>query len=71
MLARDFIGWVRIVRPGSIHGPQQQFLLDMQEEMYGEGKGSLILKQVKGVLDGIEEKECARKIYEGNQLCNS
>mmetsp|Transcript_82889 Transcript_82889/g.173553 ORF Transcript_82889/g.173553 Transcript_82889/m.173553 type:complete len:474 (+) Transcript_82889:231-1652(+) len=35
--ARAFIGWNRICRPGSILGPQQQFLSDMQQEMYLAG----------------------------------
>jgi cell division cycle 14 len=26
--APDFIGWIRIARPGSILGPQQHFLLE-------------------------------------------
>ncbi|OMJ87404.1 hypothetical protein SteCoe_10912 [Stentor coeruleus] len=28
--APDFIGWIRICRPGSILGPQQQFLLEIE-----------------------------------------
>jgi len=35
--ARAFIGWNRICRPGSILGPQQQFLLDMESEMHQAG----------------------------------
>lgn len=35
--ARAFIGWNRICRPGSILGPQQQFLCDMQNEMFQAG----------------------------------
>eukprot|EP00928_Gymnodinium_smaydae_P072893 TRINITY_DN56177_c0_g1_i1.p1 TRINITY_DN56177_c0_g1~~TRINITY_DN56177_c0_g1_i1.p1 ORF type:complete len:405 (+),score=58.82 TRINITY_DN56177_c0_g1_i1:72-1286(+) len=31
--AREFIAWSRLCRPGSVLGPQQQFLVDMQEEM--------------------------------------
>jgi len=27
--AADFIGWIRIARPGSILGPQQHFLIDI------------------------------------------
>ena len=29
----DFIGWIRIARPGSILGPQQQYLNNMDEKM--------------------------------------
>jgi cell division cycle 14 len=35
--ARAFIGWNRICRPGSILGPQQQFLVDMEREMFQAG----------------------------------
>jgi len=35
--ARAFIGWNRICRPGSILGPQQQFVCDMQPEMWQAG----------------------------------
>uniref|UniRef100_A0A7S4V277 protein-tyrosine-phosphatase n=1 Tax=Alexandrium monilatum TaxID=311494 RepID=A0A7S4V277_9DINO len=35
--ARAFIGWNRICRPGSILGPQQQFLIDMQHDMFQAG----------------------------------
>lgn len=31
--ARAFIGWCRIARPGSVLGPQQQYLVDMEETM--------------------------------------
>jgi len=34
--ARAFIGWSRICRPGSVLGIQQQFLVDMQGEMFDE-----------------------------------
>lgn len=30
---REFIGWARICRPGSVLGPQQQYLVDMEPEM--------------------------------------
>lgn len=32
-----FIGWIRIARPGSILGPQQQFLVEMDEKMMKAG----------------------------------
>ena len=31
--ARAFIGWIRVCRPGSIHGPQQEFLCDIQRRL--------------------------------------
>lgn len=33
-----FIGWIRICRPGSILGPQQHYLPDMQEKMFKLGE---------------------------------
>ena len=35
--AEEVIGWLRIVRPGSIIGPQQQWLRDMQSRMWRDG----------------------------------
>lgn len=34
---RAFIGWNRICRPGSILGPQQQFLVEMQQDIFQAG----------------------------------
>ena len=33
----DFIGWIRIARPGSILGPQQQYLNNMDDKMMKAG----------------------------------
>mmetsp|Transcript_64155 Transcript_64155/g.137803 ORF Transcript_64155/g.137803 Transcript_64155/m.137803 type:complete len:449 (-) Transcript_64155:40-1386(-) len=35
--ARSFIGWSRICRPGSVVGPQQQWLANMQDVMFQQG----------------------------------
>lgn len=35
--ARAFTAWNRICRPGSVLGPQQQFLVDMEREMFQAG----------------------------------
>ena len=35
--AAAFIGYIRICRPGSILGPQQQFLLEMQDKYFKKG----------------------------------
>lgn len=35
--AKAFLGWIRLCRPGSILGPQQKFLVDMQAEMFQAG----------------------------------
>lgn len=43
--ARPFIAWNRICRPGSILGPQQQFLVDMQHDMFQAGLAAQGLRQ--------------------------
>ena len=35
--ANEAMGWIRICRPGSIIGPQQQFLADQEELMHRLG----------------------------------
>jgi len=35
--AAAFIGWIRICRPGSVLGPQQQYLLEMEEKLLKKG----------------------------------
>eukprot|EP01042_Synura_sphagnicola_P000258 gene258-267_t len=35
--AEEIIGWLRIARPGSVIGPQQQFMKDVQARMWKEG----------------------------------
>ena len=34
--AAAFIGWIRIARPGSILGPQQYYLLDVEKQYLGK-----------------------------------
>jgi len=38
MTATEVISWMRICRPGSVIGPQQQFLTDLQPIMWQEGE---------------------------------
>ena len=42
--AAAFIGWIRIARPGSILGPQQNYLIDMEKSMREESAKSPIWK---------------------------
>jgi len=37
MTAPELIGWLRLCRPGSVIGPQQNFLQDMEKRMFREG----------------------------------
>lgn len=34
MCAADFIAWTRIIRPGSVLGPQQHFLVKLQKKIF-------------------------------------
>jgi cell division cycle 14 len=45
--AADFIGWIRLCRPGSVLGPQQYFLLEMEEVLKQQGEGSPLWKSVR------------------------
>lgn len=45
-----FIGWIRVARPGSILGPQQQYLIQMDEKMMkagGDAKRKQLIKQME------------------------
>jgi len=42
--AREVMGWIRVMRPGSIIGPQQQWLCDMERRMWREGREQGVLK---------------------------
>jgi hypothetical protein len=46
--AEECIGWLRIARPGSVIGPQQHFLKEMQSKMWKDG--DLLRATLKGVL---------------------
>jgi len=52
----DFIGWIRICRPGSILGPQQQFLCDIEPRMHKLGEKSPIRRQVSSQIQGFWER---------------
>ena len=36
--AREVIGWMRVCRPGSVIGPQQHFLEEIQQRMWDDGE---------------------------------
>eukprot|EP00927_Polykrikos_kofoidii_P063030 TRINITY_DN57836_c0_g1_i1.p1 TRINITY_DN57836_c0_g1~~TRINITY_DN57836_c0_g1_i1.p1 ORF type:complete len:410 (-),score=51.74 TRINITY_DN57836_c0_g1_i1:110-1339(-) len=84
--ARAFIAWNRICRPGSILGPQQQFLCDMQNDMFQAGAslrrpqpppsdgvdGEAMLAQQLSKLSLRErtQSEKVEDIGQGDRLCN-
>lgn len=50
--AAAFTGWIRIARPGSILGPQQQYLITMEEKMIKLGGPSAEAKRKDLVFQG-------------------
>mmetsp|Transcript_148581 Transcript_148581/g.413961 ORF Transcript_148581/g.413961 Transcript_148581/m.413961 type:complete len:404 (-) Transcript_148581:129-1340(-) len=84
--ARAFIGWNRICRPGSILGPQQQFLVDMQAMMFQAGsmgfgpsasmppaEDDAVLAQRMGRLGlrELREEEKVEDVGQGEGLCHA
>ena len=57
--AADFIGWIRVARPGSILGPQQHFLIEVEKLMKQKSKNSPIWKEISEV---VLEKETVTKL---------
>lgn len=55
--ARAFIGWNRLCRPGSILGPQQQFLVNMQTNMMQAG---IAMRCPQVLPSGFQEAEGIR-----------
>lgn len=57
-IAPDFIGYIRLCRPGSVLGPQQQFLCDKQNYFQKETHNSALYKSVaSSVADFHERRE--------------
>ncbi|EAR97608.2 tyrosine phosphatase (macronuclear) [Tetrahymena thermophila SB210] len=56
--AKDFIGYIRIMRPGSIHGPQQPFLNHIQKTLIEQqGSNSQIWESVRHLVEPQNEKK--------------
>jgi len=53
--AASFIGWIRICRPGSVLGPQQQYLNDIQSKMFALNDKSPIWKQVSHLVKDFDK----------------
>lgn len=58
--ARAFIGWIRICRPGSIIGAQQQYLVDSEADMFQAGE---FLRRPKSLPATNEEKLLSAKLH--------
>jgi len=57
LTTEEVIGWLRLCRPGSVIGPQQNFLQDMQTKMWKEGeahrrRADEVNTQMKGLTVG-------------------
>jgi len=55
-LARDFIGYIRLCRPGSVLGPQQQFLCDKQSYFHRMNDVSPIYKTIASSIQDFHTK---------------
>lgn len=55
--AADFIGWIRIARPGSILGPQQQYLVDKESSMHQLSDQSPIYMAILPFIQDYKKKE--------------
>lgn len=49
--AHEIVAWLRLCRPGSVIGPQQQFLRSMEEQMWRAGE-EYLLKHGRGPSQG-------------------
>ena len=60
--ASDFIGWIRLCRPGSVIGPQQFCLIEMEKELKLRGKTSNIRKAVEEKLGAEYLEQYMKKL---------
>ena len=67
--ANEFISWCRIARPGSVLGPQQQFLIQYQDFCNGSIKMPVSINEVASADHGQAEKLIAAK--RAKQECNT
>ena len=65
----EFIGWARLCRPGSILGPQQQFLIQYQDFCNGSIKMPVSINEVASADHGQAEKLITAK--RAMQECNT
>lgn len=68
---RECIGYIRVMRPGSILGPQQEYLVEMEQEMWALGDPDIAPSRTQRTLaasggkrlsaaEEAREKEAAR-----------
>jgi cell division cycle 14 len=73
--AADFIAWIRILRPGSILGPQQYYLVQMQKEMFQLSEESPLYKNMPAdykefshVMEQTDEKMETKMNFEETKI---
>ena len=57
--AAEFIGWARLVRPGTVIGPQQHFLREMQPRMWKAGEAYRRKQQMLRESQGMGDRAIA------------
>ena len=50
--AREIIGWMRVCRPGTVIGPQQDFLVSIQTRMWEEGEAFRRIRSLPAAVPG-------------------
>jgi len=68
--AEEAIAYIRICRPGSIIGPQQLFLLSMQENMWNFGYSDPILPEKPDKPDISNHTQQDKKVTETSNTCH-
>ena len=62
--ASEFIGWSRLARPGSVLGPQQHFLEEIEEELAPANSSNLRLSQINSTPTGADYSTSKKKNLE-------
>jgi cell division cycle 14 len=67
-MARPFIGWSRLCRPGSILGPQQQFLVEIEHEFRGQHLGAMDRLTAQAQRLSLRERDEREELAKGGSL---
>lgn len=65
--AADFIGYIRLCRPGSILGPQQQFLIDKQNWLHKQSENSSIYKSISYLVHDFHSRRESLSYYSSDR----
>ena len=62
--AREVIGWMRVCRPGTVIGPQQQFMEEIQPRMWADGEAFRRIKDLPPPVVGtlLYQAQCSRPV---------